>query len=122
MHIVFDTSKEGMETLMRPWQVEILRFIWERGKEGVTSRDVWNHLSGVYKISRASVINFLHKMTEDGVLKDEPRTGKGGYRGFYTPELDERGFGLLVVRTIISKLSEAFPDEANEAIKEYTTR
>ncbi|MFB0543232.1 MAG: BlaI/MecI/CopY family transcriptional regulator [Candidatus Bathyarchaeia archaeon] len=122
MHIVFDTSKQGLETLMKPWQVEILRFLWKSGREGVTSKDVWSHLSRVYKISRASVINFLQKLAEDGVLKNEPQTGKGGYRGFYTPKLDEREFGLLVVRTILTRLSEVFPDAAHEAIKEYTTR
>lgn len=114
MWIVFDTTKEGMETLMKPWQVEILKFAWQRGGKGFTSREV---STGTYKISRASVINFLNALTEKGVLNCEQRTGKGGYHGFYTPKYNEEEFRLLVARTIISKLYQTFPEAVREVLK-----
>lgn len=118
MRLVFDTSKDGYETILKPWQVEAMRCLFERGEEGSTSKDVWLHVLERERISRAAVILFLQRLEEDGVLNNAPRTGKGGYHGFYTPAFDEEGFKLEVARTIISKLLEAFPEAARVAISD----
>ena len=41
------------------------------------------------EISRASVINFLDEMTENGLLTKHEITGKGGHRGIYKTLHDE---------------------------------
>ena len=117
MRLVLDTSKSGLRALMKPWEQEVLRFLWERG-EWVNSREVWRHVSKRYRISRASIINFLKVLVEGGVLEREERSGKGGYHGVYRPRLDERAFGLMVVRTVLSKLSELYPEATREVIGE----
>ena len=117
MWIVFDTKKEGLQTLLKPWQEAALRFIWGRGGEPATSRDVWVHVARSTGISRASVINFLRRMAGEGVLNEEFQTCKGGTQGLYTPALDEEVFRLHVARTVISKLAEVFPEASREAMK-----
>ena len=39
--IVFDTTKHGLETVMRDYQAMTMRFLWERGEEGAISREIW---------------------------------------------------------------------------------
>ena len=67
-------------------------------------------------ISRASIINFLNDMVEKGVLNYRERTGKGGYHRVYFPAFDEEGFKRHVAKTVISKLSDMWPDATREAL------
>jgi len=72
-----------------------LRFVWERNDEGAISREVWSSVNErlVGKtISRASIINFLNAMVDEGVLDYDERTGKGGYHRVYRPKLNETSF------------------------------
>lgn len=110
----FDTSKEGLETLFYPWQVEVIEeFLRRRERsEGkpVTSADMYKHLNGTEnEVSRASVINFLEHLAGEGILKKGEETCKGGSRGLYTIELDRKVFEELIVRRILHKLAEVFP-------------
>jgi hypothetical protein len=113
MGVVFDTDEEGFRTIIRGWQETALRIIWG-SKIPLTTREVWigvnSGLEGALSISRASIINFLKAMDEEGVLTFEEETAKGGYRRRYSPSLDEEGFKLHVVRKVISKLSKMWPD------------
>ena len=112
----FDLDKTGIETVLLPWQAELMRFVWRRRE--TDSRTAYENLQDTdYAVSRASVINFLNRMEEAGVLNNEPRTGKGGYHGFYTPRFDEGGFRLLVAKKIISKLLETFPDAMRKVVE-----
>ena len=59
----------------------------------MTSREVYqavNRSLGSKTISRASIINFLNDMCDEGVLKFEEETCKGGTRRKYFTGLDER--------------------------------
>ena len=113
MGIVFDTSKEGFRTVLREYQETALRILWE-SESPLTTKDVWievnRRLKGTRSISRASIINFLKAMDEEGVLTFEEETAKGGHRRRYSPCLDEEGFKLHVARKVISKLSKMWPD------------
>lgn len=51
MWIVFNTRKEGFQTLLKPWQEAALRFVWSRGGEPVTTREVWTHILRGMRIS-----------------------------------------------------------------------
>lgn len=117
--IVFDTGKAGLRTVLKDWQEAALRAVWD-SERPLSSSDVWieanMRLGEAGSISRASVINFLQAMAVEGVLLEEHRSGKGGYHGIYAPKLDEEGYKLHVAKTVISKLSDMWPDATKEAL------
>ena len=122
MPIVFDPGKEGLEKVLRDYQIEALRVVWANAERGVTSREVWESvkkaLEGIKTISRASIINFLNTMCDDGILRYKEETCKGGMRRKYFPALDEEGFKKYIARTVIESLLRDFPEQTLEAIRE----
>lgn len=117
--VIFDTTKTGLETIMSQWKVEALRYMWSREGETVLTRDVWEHVSPLYGISRTSISQFLKRMTVAGVLDNRPQTGKGGMHGRYSPKLDEEAFKGEVVKIVLDNLMDSFPKVAWEQIKAY---
>ncbi|UCH56595.1 MAG: hypothetical protein JSV18_04325 [Candidatus Bathyarchaeota archaeon] len=110
----FDTDKEGLHTLFKPYQALLLEWIWElneKNRIGVNSGQAYRYLQkSPEKKSRASVIFFLNDQVEEGVLTYEERTGKGGYQRVYYPKMNKEDFSVYVTRTIQSKLKEVFPN------------
>jgi hypothetical protein len=119
--IVIDPSREGLEKVLRDYQIEALRIIWNSDNKGMTSREVYqavNRSLGNKTISRASIINFLNDMCDEGVLKYEEETCKGGTRRKYFTGLDETGFKKHVAKVVLSSLMKDFPAQTKEAIRE----
>lgn len=118
MPLVLDPNKSGLEKVLRDYQVEALRAVWENAEEGVTSREAYRYvnkaLEGVKTISRASIINFLNAMCDEGVLTYEEETCKGGMRRKYSPKLSEREFEKKIGRDVIDSLLEDFPEQTME--------
>jgi len=108
----FDTGKEGLHTLFRPYQALLLEHLWELNRErrvGVNSRQAHRYLlDKPEKRSRASVINFLNDMVDEDILDYEEKTGKGGYHRIYYPKMDREGFSVYVTELIRNKLNEVF--------------
>ena len=56
MPFVMDPDKTGLEKVLRDYQIEALRMVWDDDPKGVTSREVYQHvneqLDGVRTISR----------------------------------------------------------------------
>ncbi|MDH5704168.1 MAG: hypothetical protein OEY99_08120 [Aigarchaeota archaeon] len=121
MNLTFDPKAEGFSKVLRDYQEEALRFVWG-SEQGVNSRLVWLHVNeafgGEKTISRASIINFLNAMVDEGVLDYEERSGKGGYHRVYQPKLDEGGFKKAVAKSVISSLMRDFPQETSKVLKE----
>ena len=86
---IYDSRKQGLETVFFDYEVEILRYLWSKGGEHASSREVWSHVSQRQTISRASIINSLNRMVKTGVLGYSEVTGKGGHRGMYAPTMNE---------------------------------
>ena len=111
--MIFDTSEKGLLTLFKPYQVAILEHIWELdkpGRTGVTSGQAHEFLdSHPEGKSRASVINFLNEMVEEGILEYEEESGKGGWHRVYYPKLNREQFAHHVVEMITRKMGEVFP-------------
>jgi len=122
MTLTFDPAGEGLAKVLRDYQIEALKLVWTKGDEGTISKEVWQHdnevLKGIRTISRASIINFLNAMVDEGVLKYKEETCKGGTRRIYYPKLDESGFKKHIVKMVISSLIRDFPEETNETLKE----
>ena len=77
-------EKDGLETVLRPWQAELMRWIWRVGE--VDGRMAHAHLQGSETpTSRASSINFLDMMAEEGFLAYREVTTKGGRKRIYRP-------------------------------------
>jgi hypothetical protein len=122
MPLVLDPSKTGFEKVLRDYQVESLKIVWDTEDNGVTSREVYLHvnnaLKGTKTISRASIINFLNSMCDEGVLTYEEETCKGGMRRKYFPGMDEGGFKKYIAKSVFDSLMKDFPDHTIEAIKD----
>ena len=122
MNLVFDPKASGLSKVLRDYQEAVLRYVWKVEGEGVTSRMVHTHvnerLDGGRSISRASIINFLNAMVDEGVLDFVEETGKGGYHRVYTAKLDEAGFKRALAESVFSSLLRDFPEETKIAFKE----
>ena len=68
----FDPSKHGLKKTLKEYEEVGLRYVWSVGDEGVGSGKTWKAVNitlGPKKsISRASVIFFLNRMVDQGVL------------------------------------------------------
>jgi predicted transcriptional regulator len=119
--IVIDPSKDGLEKVLRDYQIEALGHIWTHDEGGLTSREVYEavneRLDGGRSVSRASIINFLNAMCDEGVLDFEEETCKGGMRRRYSKGMDEAAFKTYVASTVIGSLMRDFPEQTVEAIK-----
>ena len=121
MPIVFDPTKDGLEKVLRDYQIEALSHVWKHDGSGLTSRDVYEavneSLDGGRSVSRASIINFLNAMCDADVLEFEEETCKGGMRRRYRKGMDEATFKKYVASTVLRSLMRDFPEQTLEAIK-----
>jgi len=121
MTITIDTANKGLAMVLKDYQEEALRLIWSKEGEGSSSRDVWSQvnkrLKGERSISRASIINFLNAMVDEGVLDYIEITGKGGHRRIYSSKLDEEAYKRHIAETVLNNLMRDFPEETKEAIE-----
>ena len=103
----FKLDKKGLETVLLPWQAELMRLIWNNGGE-VDSRTAHTRLNGSpTQMSRASTINFLNRMAGEGFLDYREATTKGGWRRIYRPSLiapDEEGFRKVLAARIADRV------------------
>ena len=122
MTLVIDPSRNGLEKVLRDYQIEAMKLIWDHDRDGMTSREVYDatniKLGGGKSVSRASIINFLNAMCDEGVLDYEEETCKGGMRRKYKKGLDEKGFKKFIVSEVLTSMMNDFPNETIAAIKE----
>ena len=121
MPLVIDPSKNGFEKVLRDYQIEALNMVWKSGESGTTSREVYQYVNGALQgktVSRASIINFLNSMCEEGVLNYEEETCKGGMRRKYSPGLDKSEFKTYIATSVMGSLMKDFPNETLNAMRE----
>jgi predicted transcriptional regulator len=120
--LIFNPEKKGLTKILRNYQVEALKSLWKNSEKGLTSREVHEYVSRKIdgSISRASIINFLKAMVDEGVLNFKERTGRGGYHRVYTPRLNASEFKTYVAQTMIASLLKGFPEETKTAISQLT--
>lgn len=121
MPITVDTSGEGLAMVLKDYQEVALRYLWRLDGEGASSRDVWvqvnEDLKGKRTISRASIINFLNSMVDEGVLNYTEITGKGGHRRIYSAKYDEAEFKMYIAKVVLGNLLRDFPEETRKALQ-----
>ena len=101
-------SGEGLEDVMRPYLADIMIHLWKTGEE-MSSHEAmsWHHgfvkKHGGDPMSRASYINGLNALVNNGVLSYTETTGKGGHRRIYRAAKNPDAFMLwLEHQTMIS--------------------
>ena len=118
---IFDPSKTGLRKTLREYEELALRYVWETGDEGAGSGLTWRavneRLEEGRTISRASVIFFLDRMVDQGVLSWRDATGKGGHHRIYITKLDESGYKKYIVKTLLDSVAKDYPTETKEIIK-----
>ena len=120
MTLIFNPANNGLSKVFKDYQEEAVRFVWEVGERGTISREVWatvNERLVGKTISRASIINFLNAMVDEGILDYHEETGKGGYHRVYRPKLDESSFKRYVAQVVVSSLMKDYPEETKAVIK-----
>lgn len=112
-----DTSQPGLQALYRPHEAEILKHLWEVAKTKGTAKNtryayLWQVANlpklGLNYKSRATVINFMNQLVDEGVLNFREDTGKGGYHRLYWIRRTPANFEKYVRKTIAAKLDEIF--------------
>ena len=120
---IFDPSKTGLRKTLREYEELALRYIWETGNEGAGSGLTWStvneRLEEGKTISRASIIFFLNRMLDQGVLSWRDATGKGGHHKIYFTKLDESGYRKYVVRTLFESVAKDFPEATEEVLSSF---
>ena len=108
-----DLKESGLPMLFKPYQHYLLTHIWETIDEDNAIGSGKAHefiLTTDDKKSRASVINFLNEMVDEGVLAWHDRTGKGGHHRLYYPIMTEAQFWEHIAHNVFAKLFEASGD------------
>ena len=120
MTLIFNPDNDGLAKVFKDWQEESVKCIWEVGEQGGISREVHakvNERLVGKDISRASIIQFLNAMVDEGVLDYTERSGKGGYHRVYRPKLDEPSFKRYLAQVVISSLMKDYTQETKAVIK-----
>jgi predicted transcriptional regulator len=95
----------------------MMRLIWDAGGE-IDSRTAHTRLKGsATQVSRASAINFLKKMAEEGFLEHREVTSKGGLKRLYRPSRvapDEKGFKRALANRIFDRVRTELLGDAVE--------
>ncbi len=119
----FDPSKHGLRKTLKEYEEIGLRYIWTQEEKGAGSGKTWKAVTEALgpdkSISRASVIFFLNRMVDQGVLAYRSVTGKGGHHRVYYPIMDERDYKKHLLKTVVESLMRDFPEETIEALKEF---
>ncbi len=120
---IFDPSKTGLRKTLKEYEELALRYVWETGDEGAGSGLTWRavneRLEEGKTISRASIIFFLNRMLDQGVLSWRDATGKGGHHKIYVTKLDESGYKKYIVRTLFESVAKDFPEVTEEVLKSF---
>ena len=117
----FNPAETGLRKTLREYEEIALRYIWSLGEEGAGSGKAWEHVNkelGEGKsISRASIIFYLNRMVDEGVLGFKDATGKGGHHRIYITKLDESGYKKYIVKTLLDSVAKDYPKETEEVLQ-----
>ena len=121
MPLKIDVGENGFNAVLKPYQIEAMKYLWASPGEGKSSREVYAAVNDALpdgeSISRASIINTLNALVDDGVLGFHEITGKGGHRRIYKPAFDESGFKRYIAETVLRKLLHDFPEETKTVLQ-----
>jgi len=116
-----DVGEDGFNMVLKPYQIEAMKYLWSSPGVGRSSKEIWDAvndaLPGGSSISRASIINSMNDLVDDGVVGFHEITGKGGYRRIYKSVYGESGFKRYIAESVLRKLLHEFPEETRMALQ-----
>ena len=121
MPLKIDVGEDGFNAVLKPYQIEAMKYLWASPGVGRSSKEIWDAvneaLRGRGSISRASIINSMNALVDDGVVGFHEITGKGGHRRIYKAVYDESGFKGYIAEAVLRKLLREFPEETRTVLK-----
>ncbi|GAG07951.1 unnamed protein product, partial [marine sediment metagenome] len=115
-----DTGKEGLAAVYREYELTILEYLFGVD-EGAGSGRVWRWVNeesdwalAGNTISRSSVIFFLNRLVDEGLLDWRDATGKGGHHRLYEMKMSRQEFVKAVIGKFVTKLREIKDQEGVE--------
>ncbi len=114
-----NTDREGLGVIFRKWQVPLVEEFFSgnpmTSKEAhkfLKARNIMASQKGRGPVSRASVINFLNGMIDNGLLEYTEDTGQGGYHRIYKMPLTREEFAHKLINLFVDTLRTSFPQES----------
>jgi predicted transcriptional regulator len=116
MSFSLDPSERGLKKLHRDYEISSLRAVW-RCSDGILSREIWEKVKKETDnpVSRSTVIKYLQEATDNGIIKYDLETCKGGHRRRYYPNMNEEEYKEYIVQTVLESLLEDFPETLSTA-------
>ena len=111
--MILNTQGNGWESILKPYQIVAMKYLWREDIEHGSSKDVYDAVNaemGANSISRASIINSMNMLVDEGIVSFHEITGKGGHRRIYKPVFDETGTRMFLAKKFVDKLDEIFPE------------
>lgn len=111
--MILNTQGNEWESILKPYQIVAMKYLWREDVEHGSSKDVYDAVNaemGANSISRASIINSMNMLVDEGIVSFHEITGKGGHRRIYKPVFDETETKRFLVKKFVDKLDEIFPE------------
>ena len=122
MPLKIDFGETGYGAMLKPYQIYAMKYLWAN-PDGKSTREVHKAVNEALdpgSISRASIINTLDALADDGVLGFHEITGKGGHRRIYKPSFNESGYKEYIAETVLRRLLNDYPEETMKVIQNLT--
>jgi predicted transcriptional regulator len=118
MSFSLDPSERGLKKLHRDYEIAALRAVWGCN-EGILSREIWEKVKKETDnpVSRSTVIKYLQEATDNGIIRYDLETCKGGHRRRYYPDMSEEDYKEYIVETVLESLLQDFPRTINNVRK-----
>ena len=103
---------EGLGMFLFPYQLDAIRYLY--AVEEANSREIWEHVNrpdAPDPKSRASIINLLEGLRQEGLVESRDTTGKGGHHGLYSRHkelLTLEDFTLELIERVFTRFCNEF--------------
>ena len=119
MPLKINLAETGFNAVLKPYQIHAMKYLWAN-PDGKSSKQVYDAVNETLNdgaISKASIINSLDALVDEGVLTYHKITGKGGPRRIYKPIHDESGYKRYIAETVLQILLKNFPEATRKEIQ-----
>jgi predicted transcriptional regulator len=106
-------DSEGLEKLLGPLEVRIMRIIWQQ--ERVTVKQVHGQLAPLHDIAYTTVMTTMSRLAEKGILSRH----REGLAYVYAPAISEDVFVARMVDQVISSLLRDFPSYVARSLETW---